>query len=683
MSHSSIDFDTANKPNNTGFFTPPRKSELNRRLTSLTNIQINEFIISNEQGFNSYNSLLTVKKLFDSYDFNTETGIESITSFIKNIVDYVEYLLTEKTKLSSIETRLRCLLTILFTDILNLSKLVDALMNKNQLDKKKMRLQLLTIEIVLLSLLHLENTMSSSLDIPQSLFPSEVQQKKPTRFSPVENKQRSFFMQPQQSKQWRFSQKGGHSNVCCIGGNRIKQSSCISMEEVLNHYREVLKLYTTKSVNWFTTIDNCKNAFDTTKLEECVIDAQQTNVNELISHLSLAAQTYFTGYTAHPSSFTHAFDWVPCLYNITKEDFFATLLHSINDDETLLSVMDLMQYWRTIPDAFSSRYMNSLYDIFTQLFNVIKQYSSPINSITEMDLRIDLPIITNEIWRIPPQYFYSLLHPRFVAQKLTEAHVTIFTKCQTRAIFYSKQMRRAGIGASDLKKKVDILAYWASQSLYESVKHPMLYSEFIEFFSKVISNLYYYRHNLLASLGLSIGFSSFRLNNLKRPQLRDDVTRTLEWVNEITDPKDGSYPNLIKAMKELGNPCIPYFGSFQNIFEKVLSADIKDVGVLYLNIGKATEETRRNRIKWSDLVYEDSSLVDDAFKININEYFETPWSDTKLFDSMVKSTSYRVFHLTENIRLKKHCVVPLLKTSNGFVLKTNSIFRYRKYAPLI
>ena len=259
----------------------------------------------------------------------------------------------------------------------------------------------------------------------------------------------------------------------------------------------------------------------------------------------------------------------------------------------------------------------------------------------------------------------------------------MFTKCPPRAIFYSKQMRRQGMDAADLKKKVDILAYLSSQSLYETVMNERMYREFHEYFIEVILQLYWLRHNLLASLGLSIGFSTFRLNKYPKPALRKDFEPLRDWINELTDPKDGSYPNLITAMKELGNPCVPYFGSFQNIFEKVFSASIKDVTVLYLSIGKATEETRRNRTKWNDFTSEDCSLIDKAFEMDFNAWCEKPWSDGKLFDSMVKSNKFRPLHTTNDIPRRKKTVVHLAKTSKGFKEIKSGVCRYLKYRPLL
>ena len=273
------------------------------------------------------------------------------------------------------------------------------------------------------------------------------------------------------------------------------------------------------------------------------------------------------------------------------------------------------------------------------------------------------------------------INPRFLAQKITEQHVSIFTKCPPRAIFYSKRMRAVGMKAADLKKKVDILAYLVTQSIYESSGNKALNGEFHEFFLETIYQLCY-KHNLLACFGFAIGFTSFRVNRFEKPQLRDDILKIKAWLDELTDPKDGSYPKLIEVMKEIGSPCVPYFGSFQNIFEKVFSADIKDVGLLYLSIGKATEETRRNRSKWNDFVYEDSQCIDNAYEMNFNEWCENPWSDAKLFDSMVKSNKFRLIHKNEDIPRRKKSVSHLRKSKNGFKIVQSSICRYTKYLPL-
>ena len=37
-----------------------------------------------------------------------------------------------------------------------------------------------------------------------------------------------------------------------------------------------------------------------------------------------------------------------------------------------------------------------------------------------------------------------------------------------------------------------------------------------------------------------------------------------------------------------------------------------------------------------------AELIDNAYEMNFNEWCENPWSDAKLFDSMVKSNKFRL-----------------------------------------
>ncbi|KAL7722499.1 Ras guanine nucleotide exchange factor [Entamoeba marina] len=670
--------------------TPPRRAVTSARSRAMGGVEVSEFEISDTRGSKAYFSLQELKKYITTFKegVDEKNKVEyTLVKYIGYIVSYCKFFIEEcPSNNTTISIRLHYLLFSLFQDLLNFSELVFPLLNNNNIEKSRILVSLLSIESVLYALIHLENMMdaASSLGLDHAPQPQPQQQflSSSNHISSSSNVELSVSFQTTPSKSTDFlRQRANLAKSQSIIESSNSKYKGLTLKELEGQFNILLNVIVENPAGWKMVIDGCRHSIENSEFKFNGTDFQQSEYNEYVSNMNKAIRIYYNGYNSNPSSYSHCFNWLPALCNITTEDFFATLVHtSIRDEKNVLSVSFLLQYWREIPNAFSSQYMNDLYIIFSQIISIFKQCSLPTEPLANVNTYIDLPIITNKIWRFPPQYFYILLHPRFVAQKLTEAHVTIFTKCQPRAIFYSKQMRRAGIGAMDLKKKVDILAYWVSQSLYETVNQPSLQREFYEYFAEVITQLYYLRHNLLATLGLSIGFSSFRLNKFTRPQFREDTNRIISWVSDVTNPKDGSYPNLIKAMKELGNPCIPYFGSFQNIFEKVLSADIKDVGVLYLNIGKATEETRRNRIKWSDLVYEDSSLVDDAFKTNVNEYFETPWSDTKLFDSMVKSSHYRVFHRTENIQYKKYCAAPLLKTTKGFVLKRISACRYPKYA---
>ncbi|BFU25684.1 hypothetical protein CL6EHI_048620 [Entamoeba histolytica] len=650
---------------------------------------IDELQIETCHGYSLYQSLQNIKSKLKNFSINYNAKQFINTDFIQfysNITEYVNFLTSQSFPSNCITVvRLHYLINNLFIDLIHFTEVILTSLTSN-FDHWDCLILLITIETIVFSLLHLENVIKSLSNTYLN------NQSKTTTTSNLQT--------PNETSEDNLNTQ--NDGVSSMVSSNPELSPRTKPQRTLSEYLPVK--FDENSYTLFTLVDQFinlqrivqeQNNDWKSKLDQCKILIKknlkiqnsppfQTEYNEYCDNMTKAPNTFFDNCSTNKVNYSHCYGWLPLLYKITQEDFFASLIHLIKEDERkVINVGFLLEHWRKVPRAFESKYMSGLYSIYEELLKVHKNGGTVNASLLSMKEEYELPIFKRCIWRYPPQYFYILLNPRFVAQKLTEAHVGIFTKCPPRAIFYSKQMRRAGIGATDLKKKVDILAYWVSQSLYESVQNPLLNKEFHEYFIEIISQLYWLRHNLLATLGLSIGFSSFRLNKFEKPILRNDMSKLRNWVNELTDPKDGSYPNLITAMKELGNPCIPYFGSFQNIFEKVLSADIQDVGVLYLNIGKATEETRRNRIKWSDLIYEDSTYVNSAFEISFNEWCETPWSDSKLFDSMVKSTKFRVLHKNQDIPRRKKCIINLKKTKNGFMVQPTSICRYTKYSPLL
>ncbi|BFU25337.1 hypothetical protein CL6EHI_030490 [Entamoeba histolytica] len=670
---------------------PGRRAITSQHSRTINEANIVELIIENTQGGKIYDIIEILLKIFETTpnQLNKENYIfEESIQLVGLIEKYVNYFYNENTSNSvEIIIRLNYLIICMLEDLIHFIEIImDCYTYHNWNNCYSLSLSLLGLKSLIIPLIHIENVLDSLTSL-QFNFP--LQHRKNNNLSvpthpttSVINSSINFIPSTSLTPQKEFFKpKFNRVQSECL--TKSTHSNTILIEDIISQYKILNTICIEKPSDWKNSLETCKKTLEG-KLILNGMSKYQKSYDDYSIKMSKIAHIYYCGYCSNPEYYSRSYSWLPLLYGLTKEDFFGALIHLIKEDnKRLLSVGFLLEHWRKVPRAFESKFMNMMYKIFINIEKIHKRSNSTTSLVLSMKEEYELPIFKRCIWRYPPQYFYILLNPRFVAQKLTEAHVGIFTKCPPRAIFYSKQMRRAGIGATDLKKKVDILAYWVSQSLYESVQNPLLNKEFHEYFIEIISQLYWLRHNLLATLGLSIGFSSFRLNKFEKPILRNDMTKLRNWVNELTDPKDGSYPNLITAMKELGNPCIPYFGSFQNIFEKVLSADIQDVGVLYLNIGKATEETRRNRIKWSDLIYEDSTYVNSAFEISFNEWCETPWSDSKLFDSMVKSTKFRVLHKNQDIPRRKKCIINLKKTKNGFMVQPTSICRYTKYSPLL
>ncbi|ELP89178.1 hypothetical protein EIN_485700 [Entamoeba invadens IP1] len=612
-------------------------------------------VIEDLRGYPTYQKIRIIKRDLEA---KQEKGVlhANITQFMKELHTYADALIDDcPTNHTSYLVRLHYLFYTLLADI---SNFIEGFLTSQSVDYFSLLTKTLKIESVVYTLLFLENAINT-ISVSSHRSKINVSQELPFKenISPLASSTQALGSQAPSMTQSntllreRASSKNSDDRNTGIG------AFCLC--DVVSQFAILSNLMIDMPINWKEKLFTC-NALthpDNFKSFEFSNQRSKQELGEYFDKMSRVPMSYFKGFNGNKENFSRAYSWMPIIFGVSYEEFFASLIHFVKDEEKkAASVAYLLEYWRKVPNVFSETYMMGMYKIFLEIVQAFKTLHDTGSIVQSMRVSFDPNVLIEKVKRFPQQYFY--------------------------VYFLFETNETSGNGCSRLKKKVDILAYWVSQSLYESINDIILNKEFHEYFIEVIVQLYYLRHNLLATLGLSIGFSSFRLNRFAKPQLRPDLMDTREWVNELTNPKDGSYPNLIQAMKELGNPCIPYFGSFQNIFEKVLSADIQDVGVLYLNIGKATEETRRNRIKWSDLTYEDTQMIDNALGVQLNEFCETPWSDAKLFDSMVKSTKYRVLHIKDN-KIMRRKVIPMLKMNGGRLLTNRvSVCRYRRYAPV-
>ena len=88
-------------------------------------------------------------------------------------------------------------------------------------------------------------------------------------------------------------------------------------------------------------------------------------------------------------------------------------------------------------------------------------------------------------------------------------------------------------------------------------------------------------------------------------------------------------------------------------------------------------------MKWNDLCIDNNKDIDKAFNINFNEYMETPYSDDKLFNSMIKSTQFRTLHTVDKKKQLKHIGVTMASMKgNKYKQKRVSVNRYIYYSNL-
>ncbi|ELP91882.1 hypothetical protein EIN_398120 [Entamoeba invadens IP1] len=685
---------------------PPMKIEETRGSDSLETLKKIEDILS------------SLKNAIPNEESGTIIQLKRLNKLLGDQLNkYFKYFVDEEpVSYFQIVVRMHFLLFVLFEDFTEFVNKMFLFIKQKTISSYEVMRSVLILKLVVFVLIHLENVIDN---INHLLVKTNKQHssKDSLNSSTSSTSIQDQSMSSQSTEP--FQQKFVKAESEFVPVKSPRTLAIPNLASLLEMFKDLTSVLTELPIATKTHITNAKKCTHVRKVLIESSSTDQVTLNKYFESMFKIPAVLFCGFCSAPESYSRAYKWLPLIYGLTSQDFLCAIVHefvvsfieynilyllimnyyfnsilyllyinyyslcSIGEDEKRASCVGfLLKNWRRVPHAFDTVFMSGVYNIYLEINALILTTSM---SPQQPHVLAEYPAIVfqRSVYRIPPRYFYLMLNPRFVAEKITEAHVDIFTQCQTRAIFYSKQMRRAGVGASDLKKKVDILAYWVAQSLYETINNISLNATFQEYFITIILFVYHLRHNLLATLGLAIGFSSFRLNKQEKVAIRIDLEGRRKWVFELTNPKDGSYPGLIRAMRELGNPCIPYFGSFQNIFEKVLSADIQDVGLLYMNIGKATEETRRNRLKWSDLIYEECSCVDNAFNVSFRDFCETPWSDNRLFDPMIKSTKFRIFHRAE-VSPRRIKVVPMLKKYNGgFISNRVTVLRYVKYLPVV
>ena len=641
---------------------------------SFTTVQVQQEVnITESKGYHIFSILNELKKVKDiTIPNDKELMMTASHQLLHSLSEYASFFIKSNIVKDSVNIRYHYLMNILLDDISSFVENVMMLyMSNGNMGLVNLQFLITHIQSIVVSLICVEASFSATMNqISRSTAHKSTMVGSRSTTSKSSEKNLSL-------SSHKSSSHLGRSSLSSDGSN-------YSVNEIYEYIKSYETVISERSDKWRVSVDNCR--MDIEKKTFVVSDPKiQSDYKNYVSNMTKMMNEFFKREKSEPNIYTHCYSWMPILFKCNQIDFMGGMIHSIrsDDENKVLSAQHVISNWKNDPTATNNYFIHSMFDIFKEICELFKNNGTVVARNKLKEISTEKQAVKNVIHRLPPQFFFLTLNPRFMAQKLTEPIVNMFTKCPPRAIFYSKQMRLAGMKAADLKKKVDILAYWVSQTMYEAFKFKEFYQDVWEYFVEVILQLYWLRHNLLASLGISIGFSTFRLNRYPKPTLRKDLEAIKLWIYDLTDPKDGSYPLLIKAMKDLGNPCVPYFGSFQNIFEKVFSANVKDVRSLYLSIGKATEETRRNRTKWNDFSFEESSFIDSAFDVNFNEWCENPWSDHKLFDSMVKSNKFRPFHIAEDIPRRTKGINHLTKTKNGFKVSKSSVCRYMKYCPLL